>query len=233
MKARIRTFTVLVSLGLAPCLLICSRQSRAVTEDVPQAEAKPAAAAAGAKRALLVGCTRYANLPPASQLEGPANDVVLMRMVLMEHFGFPDQAIMTLSEEAGKARGEAFRPTRENIERAFKRLARDAKPGDQVVILLSGHGAQQPEPNPPPDPDNVEPDGLDETFLPADCGSWEQKHYGVANAIVDDQTARLDAGHPQGRGLAVVHRGLLPFGNLAARLGGRAHGCDEGTGNPP
>ena len=55
-----------------------------------------------------------------------------------------------------KGRSER-RPTRANIEREFRRLAEQAHEGDQVVILLAGHGARQPA-----DPDNHEPDGIDE-----------------------------------------------------------------------
>lgn len=64
---------------------------------------------------------------------------------------------------------------------------RVAKAGDQVVILLSGHGAQQSEKNPPPDPRFAEADGLDEIFLPADIGAWDGGAQTVANAIVDDE----------------------------------------------
>src|SRR5207249_2774043 len=56
-----------------------------------------------------------------------------------------------------------------------------------AMILLIGHGGQQPEPDPPPDPQYAEPDGLDELFLPADAGVWDKKTYGVTNAIVDDE----------------------------------------------
>jgi hypothetical protein len=34
-------------------------------------------------------CTKYPNLTTGFQLRGPANDVVLMRRLLVERFGFP------------------------------------------------------------------------------------------------------------------------------------------------
>jgi hypothetical protein len=56
--------------------------------------------------------------------------------------------------------------------------------GDQVLILLAGHGSQQPA---DPDPADEEPDGLDEIFLPADAEAWSPSAHRVVNAIVDDE----------------------------------------------
>src|SRR5262249_29139742 len=80
----------------------------------------------------------------------------------------------------------ARRPTRANIEREFRHLADQAHEGDQVVILLAGHGSQQPEKD-PPDPVNPEPDGLDEIFLPADIGAWNGTKERLPGAMVDNE----------------------------------------------
>ncbi|MDX1946298.1 MAG: caspase family protein [Pirellulaceae bacterium] len=130
--------------------------------------------------ALLVGCTRYPRLSEALQLEGPGNDVVMMRDLLVERFKIPAANVTVLSE----AGGEALRPTRQHIEAAFQRLAKVAKKGDQVVILMAGHGSQQPD---IPSADDPEPDGLDEIFLPADVGEWHDQVGKVENAIADDE----------------------------------------------
>lgn len=145
-----------------------------------QAEAGDAQPARPGKYALLVGCTRYPNLKMAYQLRGPANDVLLMRDLLVERFGFAAKDILILSEEAG----DEDRPTKDRIRRAFEHLAKVAQKGDQVVIHLSGHGSQQPQKD-PDDPESYEPDGLSEVFLPADVGSWDDGKKEVANAIVD------------------------------------------------
>ena len=73
---------------------------------------KPAALAGEAPRrfALLVGCTRYDNLPKHSQLHGGGNDTALLRGLLMDPFGFPSDNITVLSEDAGAA-GRPFAPT--------------------------------------------------------------------------------------------------------------------------
>lgn len=131
----------------------------------------------GRKRALLIGCTKYDKLPERFHLKGPANDVELMRNVLIARFGFAEKEIVTLAD-----RPEAVgRPTRGNIQSQFKWLAKEARPGDQVVILLSGHGSQQPDHEP-----LDEADGLDETFLPCDCGPWDAAQKMLRNAISDD-----------------------------------------------
>lgn len=135
------------------------------------------------KYALLIGCTRYSNLPESLQLKGPGNDVQLMKELLVGRFGFSSDSIVVLSESAGR---DDTRPTRANIKYEFVRLAKVAKKGDQVVILLAGHGSQQPDQE-PPDPGDAEPDGLDEIFLPADVGRWDGDQGQVANAIVDDE----------------------------------------------
>ena len=132
--------------------------------------------------ALLIGCTTYASLGEGLQLEGPGNDVLMMRDLLVRHFKFAPENITVLAEAAG---GEALRPTRANIEREFARLAKVAARGEQVVILMAGHGSQQPDQD-PPSKDDPEPDGLDEIFLPADVGPWEDSVGQVKNSIVDD-----------------------------------------------
>lgn len=145
--------------------------------------AKPAASATppGRRHALLVGCTAYPTLD-VQQLEGPANDVVLMRSLLEGRFQFPPAQIVTLAESEPDVR----KPTRANIEQNFARLAKTVRPGDQVVILMSGHGTQQPDAE-PADPNDPEPDGLDEVFLPRDAKPFDRQTHTTPNAIVDDE----------------------------------------------
>jgi len=136
------------------------------------------------RHALLVGVTAYANLPESLQLKGPANDVRLMRELLVNRFGFVPDHVRVLAE--GEPDGDAARPTLANIGREFRRLADAARSGDQVVILMAGHGSQQPDQD-PPGSDDREPDGLDEIFLPADVGAWSGAIGQVERAISDDQ----------------------------------------------
>lgn len=142
--------------------------------------------AAPNRHALLIGVTHYPRLT-GCDLKGPANDVILMSETLQKKFRFSPQNIATLSEAEGATHANNY-PNRACIEREFKRLAATAKAGDQVVILMAGHGSQQPEAENSPQP---EADGLDEIFLPRDCGPWagEGANAKVENAIVDDDMA--------------------------------------------
>jgi len=170
-------------------LLLCTFLLAAMAAAGRPLPAEPAAAG-GASYALLVGCTAYANLEPGLQLRGPANDVPLMEELLVGRFGFSKEHVVVLAERSGE---QSVRPTRANIQREFERLAEIAQPRDRVVIFLAGHGSQQPDDD-PDNPDDPEPDGLDEIFLPADVGSWNGQKGAVANAICDDELrAWLDA----------------------------------------
>ena len=141
-----------------------------------------AQAQAPTRWALLIGVTRFTD--PAMtrfNLDGPQNDVTLMRTLLeREPFSMPAATVTVL---AGLPDELDRRPTRSNIEREFARLADRVTAGDQVLVLMAGHGSQQPADADPSDP---EPDGLDEIFLPADTTGWDGTRGLVNNAIVDD-----------------------------------------------
>lgn len=142
------------------------------------------------KFALLVGCTAYPNLPAKYHLVGPANDVDLTKELLIERFDFPKDNVVVLADhivvEAEHVAKDAKKPTRYNIERYWKKLAELAIPGDQIVVLMAGHGSQSPQRRDPED-DDLEPDGLDEVFLPRDIGPWDDTVGTVTNAIRDDE----------------------------------------------
>src|SRR6516164_297690 len=72
------------------------------------------------RHALLIGCTRYPNLPEKAQLSGAPNDVALLRDVLRKRYQFTDADFHILTEaEADARKDDRLRPTRANIERAF------------------------------------------------------------------------------------------------------------------
>lgn len=144
----------------------------------------PTADVKRARYALLVGVSEYPRLT-GRNLAGPPNDVALMQRVLQsEPFRMTGSNIVTL---AGWPRDPEQRPTHANIEKAFHRLAARADQGDQIFILMAGHGSQQPANEDPNDP---EPDGMDEVFLPADAAGWNSAAGRVENAIVDDDVRR-------------------------------------------
>lgn len=163
--------------GLALFALAATACRATTSSDrAPEAREKPA------HRALLVGCTQYPYLEEKWWLEGPANDIALFEEVLThERFGVDPSGITRL---VGWPDDEKSRPTRRNITDAFRRLADEVGPGDQVIIVLAGHGSQQPA---GPGSEDEEPDGLDEIFLPADVRSWNGEKRSVENAITDDE----------------------------------------------
>lgn len=150
----------------------------------------------GRQYALLIGCTEYDNLPSRRDLRGPANDVVLLRKLLIEQFGFHPQDITILAtqEDIDKALAAQEQhdsvacelPTDVNISAAYEKLAEQAQPGDTIFVLMSGHGCRQPDLDKDSSID-PEPDGLDELFLPCNIGQWNRRIQAIDHAITDDQ----------------------------------------------
>ena len=134
--------------------------------------------------ALLVGCTDY-QLSGIPELWGPTNDVAEWANLLVNRFGFPAANVTSL---VGWPEDAAKRPTRANIGNAVDAIHARSKPGDQVVIVLNGHGSQVPSPKTRQVSDHVEADGFDEVFLPADVRSWTRE--GIENGILDDEIGR-------------------------------------------
>jgi len=173
-----RTLSVCGRLTLLVAAAGCARRAL----NAPAAAVEPAAPATDG-RALLVGVTVYLNLGEAYQLRGPANDVLLMKRLLIDKFSFSPENIVILSEEEGK-KDPSKLPTRANIEREFTALGKSAHSGEQIVISMSGHGSQQPD---RPDSKELKPDGMSEIFLPRDVGKWEDGKEAVANALLDHE----------------------------------------------
>src|SRR4051812_38209266 len=90
-----------------------------------RAGAQPAGGPGPNRYALLVGCTRYPNLPEERWLAGPGNDVVLMRTLLTGRYQSPAANIVTLADGGDPA----LRPTRARIQQEFDRLKEIARPG--------------------------------------------------------------------------------------------------------
>lgn len=135
--------------------------------------------------AVLIGVSGYPSLPKSLRLAGPANDVQLMRTTL-RGLGLPDVNVDVIADNVPGARAQ---PTRAAILGALAAVAKKVKPGDWVIIYVSGHGSQQPQvlANGKARNGYLEPDGLDEIFLPIDVGVWDGSKGTVAGAIIDDE----------------------------------------------
>ncbi|MES0880541.1 caspase family protein [Roseibium sp. SCP14] len=138
-----------------------------VTNSVSQAEV----------RAVLVGVSDYTESSEIPDLQGPKNDVILMRDILAKR-GADDVTILAHGVE------NAGEPTRQAILDALSEVSLRAGPDDLVYIHLSGHGTRQP------DEGNDETDGLDEVFLPADTGKVQGETNRIQNALTDDEIGK-------------------------------------------
>lgn len=94
----------------------------------------------------------------AKPLEGPANDLRLMKQTL-QSLGVASDQMLVLSDQVD----QPHQPTRAGILAALDGLAARVRSGERVLIYLAGHGAQVPVVL-----DRTEADGLDEVFLPVD-----------------------------------------------------------------
>lgn len=147
--------------------------------------AAPMSAAGASIHALLVGVSGYPNLPERYHLRGPANDVALLRVAL-QRAGVPGTQVTVLADGVD---GSAALPTRANILGGIAAMAERAQRGDWVLVVLAGHGSQQPQTLARRSASGayIEPDGLDEMFLPYDVSGWRGDLGTVANGLLDDE----------------------------------------------
>lgn len=155
-----------------------------------QAQAQAPGAELPQRHALLVGVSQYPSFPPGStlHLQGPKNDVQLIRTLLQQR-GFEPAQVTVLADEVP----DAAMPTRAAILGALDILAAKAKAGDFIFLYFAGHGSQMPA-DPATPEGRLESDGLHEIFLPRDTGRWDGSAGTVQNAIPDfELNRRLDA----------------------------------------
>ena len=131
---------------------------------------------------LLIGVQDYADAGLAS-LNGPGNDVELMREVLTGRFGIPRENIRLL-----------LNPKHSVIQQAFVDLAKTVRPGDMVYIHYSGHGSTAADPDDPRGADQTWVsygarargvkgiDGLD--VLDKEIAVWMQPLYALSDDVV-------------------------------------------------
>jgi len=129
------------------------------------------------KRALLIGIN-YIGTP--NQLQGCIYDVIEMKSLLIDAYGFSPNDIITLRDD-----DPANAPTRTRILQEIQALL--TSPG-QIFLHYSGHGTQIK------DTTNDESDRLDECIAPCD--------YSTAGFITDDELNVLAKGL-KGKGLAI------------------------------
>lgn len=120
----------------------------------------------GRKKALCIGINYTGQ---TAELKGCINDARNIQNFIIQRFGYKDDDIVILTDDA---RNPRQLPTRDNIINAMQWLVRDAQPNDSLFFHYSGHGGQTK------DLDGDEDDGYDEVIYPLD---YEQNSH-----IVDD-----------------------------------------------
>ncbi|KAG1729665.1 caspase domain-containing protein [Suillus paluster] len=110
----------------------------------------------GKKKALCIGINYTGQ---QGELRGCINDANSMKRFLMVQFGYKEEDMVILTDDARDPRQV---PTQQNILRAMEWLARDARPNDSLFFHYSGHGGQTK------DLDGDEEDGFDEVIYPVD-----------------------------------------------------------------
>lgn len=132
---------------------------------------------AAAHRALLIGVGAYPGLDRSLALAAPREDARRLAAAL-ERAGLAAGSVRLMTDADGAS------PTRANVLAALADLAATAKPGEQLLIYFSGHGAQAPARQSP-----QEDDGLDELYLLADAAAWNGGLGRVPGSIGDDELA--------------------------------------------
>jgi hypothetical protein len=109
------------------------------------------------KKALLIGINYYDT--PAAALKGCVNDVVNMRNMLIDAYGYDSENIKILRDDAVDA---VFKPTAANIVNSLASIIAQSASLKEIWIHYSGHGSQIRDTN------GDEADRLDEVIVPSD-----------------------------------------------------------------
>jgi len=129
------------------------------------------------KKAFLVGINDYREAP----LRGCVNDVLEMKDVLLEHYGFKTENLRVLTDE------EATTPALVN---GLNWLAEGGAEPAVRVFHYAGHGHFVP------DHSGDEPDGADEALVPYDCSK--------KGFLIDDHLKELYARFPKNGNLTII-----------------------------
>ncbi len=163
------------------------------------------------KHALLIGVDRYPNLDAQYQLSGCVSDARLIGNVLVEHFGFAEQRIRSLHNEAA---------SRAAILAALEQLLADVAQDDVVFVHFSGHGSRRTSAS------AEEATGKDSTIMPSDSGRDPLPNLDISDDEIGAWLAQLTA---KTRAASLLfdccHSGTITRDPFAARV--RAAPDDE------
>jgi hypothetical protein len=139
------------------------------------------------RHAVLIGVSDYPRIE-GMDLNGPKNDVALMRTLLITNLGYKASDIVVLADHVDGAKlptkGQIFTELAALTERVR------ATPGaDEVFLYFAGHGSRQPAK--PEDIPHRSLDGFDAIFLPRDVGQWTSEQRSVENAVLNSELRQI------------------------------------------
>jgi len=177
---------------------------------------KPAAAPQPAdKVALLVGIARYPADAGLGPLTGCVRDTERVRALLVGRFGFREEDVVVLHDEAA---------THEAIVRAFDAsLIQRARSGTEAVFYFAGHGSRVPDADTGPE---REPDGFDTSFLAYDSRS--NGRAGEHDFIDDELSSLVAACTSRGAFVTVIADSCHAGGALRGPSNFRARTAQQG-----
>ncbi len=145
--------------------------------------------------ALVVGINHYRS-NVVSDLGGCANDARAIYGFLTQRLGVPTENIRLLTSTG--AEPDEKLPSRQNIIDGWRWLIEQARTGDQLFFHYSGHGSQaiSVDPN--------EPDGYDETLVPSDSRTVDDRGKPVYDILDKELAALIAAAEARGARVTVV-----------------------------
>ena len=145
--------------------------------------------------ALVVGVDQYKS-SVISDLGGCANDARAIYGFLTQRLGVPTENIRLLTSTG--AEPDEKLPSRQNIIDGWRWLIERTNTGDQVFFHYSGHGSQalSSDPN--------EPDGYDETLVPCDSRTTDDRGRPVYDILDKELAALIALAEERGAQVTVV-----------------------------
>ena len=175
-----------------------------------QRDVKPAA---HKRIGLFIGVSKYKHHPRVRNLRVGHLDALVMERLMKDH-GRLDGGKVLVDEQA----------TRAAVEEAFAELRQKSKPGDEIFIYWSGHGAKCAATRP------GEPDGMQEFLVPYDGNPDD-----ITGTMVLDETMGRWVQALDGRKVCIIldacyAAGLGEEEGLEAPAGGRARSAGDSPG---
>ncbi len=139
---------------------------------------------AGRRHALLIGIEQYP-YAKGPALRGPYNDVIVIKTLLRDRFGFPEDNLLILRDRKATQAG-----IRAAFEEMLDRVGNNDVVGknDVVVCFYSGHGSRMAS--------RQRPEGWFESIVPHDSGRGDYPNRDIPDEEIDRWVQRLNEKTP-------------------------------------